>query len=66
MNILIVEEDQSTRLLLETWLREWGHHVTTNEMGKEAWELIKQTDFGLVFKGGVKVDQRCGVKGSHS
>lgn len=49
MNILIVEEDQSTRLLLESWLREWGHHVTTNKKGKEAWELIKESDFGLVL-----------------
>jgi sigma-B regulation protein RsbU (phosphoserine phosphatase) len=49
VNILVVEDDRTTQALLQTWLQEWNHRVTTAQNGKEALQLITQGDFDLVL-----------------
>ncbi len=49
MNILVVEEDRTTKALLQTWLQEWDHRVTTASTGEEAWELVQAGEFDLVL-----------------
>ena len=49
MNILVVEEDRPTQKLLQTWLEEWDHHVTTARTGKEAWALLQEGQFELIL-----------------
>ena len=42
MKVLVVEDDETTRLLLTGILRKWGHAVTAVNDGEEAWELLKK------------------------
>jgi sigma-B regulation protein RsbU (phosphoserine phosphatase) len=49
VNILVVEEDRSTRELLQEWLEEWDHRVTTARTGKEAWALLEAGEFQLML-----------------
>jgi sigma-B regulation protein RsbU (phosphoserine phosphatase) len=49
VNILVVEDDRTTQALLQTWLQEWNHRVTTAQNGKEALELINKVDFDLIL-----------------
>jgi sigma-B regulation protein RsbU (phosphoserine phosphatase) len=49
VNILVVEDDRTTQALLQTWLQEWSHRVTTAKNGKEALDLIHAVDFDLIL-----------------
>ncbi len=40
-NILVAEDDAVFRLLLETWLRQWGYRVTVAENGAAAWRELQ-------------------------
>ena len=40
MNILIAEDDEPTRLLLQTLLTRWGYNVTAASDGNEAWRIL--------------------------
>ncbi len=40
-NILVAEDDAVFRLLLETWLQQWGYRVTTAEDGAAAWRELQ-------------------------
>jgi phosphoserine phosphatase RsbU/P len=44
MRILIAEDDQVSRRLLETTLARWGHEVVTACDGRAAWEALQQPD----------------------
>ena len=44
MKILIAEDDGTSRLLLETTLKKWGHEVVSTRDGNEAWTAIKAED----------------------
>jgi excisionase family DNA binding protein len=48
-NILVVDDEQMIRLLFKETLEELGHSVVTAETGSEGLELVKQSDFDLVF-----------------
>jgi sigma-B regulation protein RsbU (phosphoserine phosphatase) len=41
MRILIAEDDQTSRKLLETTLTKWGYEVTTACDGLEAWQILQ-------------------------
>ena len=47
--ILVVDDEQMIRLLFKETLEELGHSVITAETGSEGLELVKQSDFDLVF-----------------
>jgi phosphoserine phosphatase RsbU/P len=42
MRILIAEDEQSTRRMLETMLEKWGYDVIAVKDGHEAWAMLKQ------------------------
>ena len=44
MKILIAEDDATSRLLLETTLKQWGHEVVAASDGSQAWEVLQQED----------------------
>ena len=44
MRILIAEDEQMSRVLLENSLRGWGHEVVSVSDGAQAWELLQQED----------------------
>lgn len=44
MKVLVAEDDYTSRVLLETMLRGWGHEVLTAEDGDSALRLIAQHD----------------------
>lgn len=48
LNILVVEDDRPTRLLLERMIRARGHHVVGCESAEEARELLAGTFFPLI------------------
>lgn len=48
-NILVIDDEQSIRLLFKETLEELGHRVITADTGSEGLELVKQRDFDLVF-----------------
>lgn len=48
MNILVVDDDRATRDMLQSWLQEWNHHVTTAG-GHEAKQLLDRCEFDLVM-----------------
>ena len=47
--ILVVDDDNSTRLLLHTWLKKIGHAADMAESGETAVELVKKSDFDMVL-----------------
>jgi signal transduction histidine kinase len=49
MRVLIAEDDRIARRLLQAALVSWGHEVVTAANGKEAWELLQQSEFPLVL-----------------
>ncbi len=49
MNILIVDDDQDTRRLLEKRIQALGHQVETAEDGEEAWGKISNFQFQLIL-----------------
>jgi excisionase family DNA binding protein len=48
-NILVVDDEETIRLLFKDTLEELGHRVIAVETGSEGLELVKQQDFDLVF-----------------
>jgi len=44
MRILIAEDDETSRVVLETLLRKWGHEVVATADGSEAWERLQAAD----------------------
>lgn len=49
MRILIVDDDVSTRVLLQLYLTKWGYEVIITSNGNEAWEIIKNEDIRFVI-----------------
>jgi two-component system chemotaxis response regulator CheY len=49
MNVLIVEDDPSSRRLLERAVQSFGHAVTATANGREAWERFQEGDFSFVI-----------------
>ena len=44
MQILIAEDDRSSRRILEATLTHWGYQVVTTSDGNEAWRVLQQDD----------------------
>jgi phosphoserine phosphatase RsbU/P len=44
MRILIAEDDETSRLVLETILKKWGHEVVVTSDGDEAWAALQSDD----------------------
>jgi sigma-B regulation protein RsbU (phosphoserine phosphatase) len=42
MNILIAEDDPSSRMLLQVTLSKWGHKIISTCDGAEAWDVLQQ------------------------
>jgi signal transduction histidine kinase len=49
VNVLIAEDDPTSRRLLESHLRKWGHEVTTAADGTQAWQLFEAAPYPLVI-----------------
>lgn len=49
MKILIAEDEQIPRQLLQFQLQQWGHSVVVAENGRIAWELLQKHDCQLVI-----------------
>ena len=49
MNILIAEDDLTTRLVLQKTLKRLGHEVTAVANGKQAWENLQTAAFPVVI-----------------
>jgi len=41
MDILIAEDDNTSRLILENHLAKWGHRVIATANGRQAWEVLQ-------------------------
>ncbi len=44
MDILIAEDDNTSRLVLENHLKKWGHRVVVTTNGRQAWEVLQGAD----------------------
>ena len=44
MQILIAEDDETSRLLLETTLSRWGHEVVSTKDGQQAYDALLEKD----------------------
>lgn len=44
MNVLIAEDDDLSRVLLQTLLTDWGYTVTAAVDGNEAWKILDEPD----------------------
>ncbi|MDN5278422.1 MAG: phosphoserine phosphatase RsbU/P [Clostridiales bacterium] len=44
MRVLIVDDDSTSRFLLQTILQQWGYEVVTAKDGIEGWQIIKEND----------------------
>ncbi len=40
--VLIADDDAMTRKILQSWLEEWGYHVTVAEDGAQAWSILQK------------------------
>lgn len=49
MNILIAEDDMTSRLLLSATLRKLGHEVVVAHDGQEAWDAMQEEQFSLLI-----------------
>ena len=49
MNILIVDDDEAARRVLEAPLRRWGHSVLSAKDGEEAWQTLQGTSVDVVL-----------------
>jgi DNA-binding response OmpR family regulator len=49
MNILIAEDDPTSRIVLATTLKKLGHCVTATENGAEAWATFEKTEVPLLI-----------------
>lgn len=45
MNVLIAEDEYTTRLMVQVSLENWGYSVSSVADGKAAWEILKKPDF---------------------
>ena len=48
-NILVIDDEETIRVLFKETLEELGHRVVAVETGSTGLELVKQQDFDLVF-----------------
>ncbi len=44
MRILIAEDDNTSRIILQSLLKKWGHEVIAVSDGKQAWEVLQNED----------------------
>ena len=49
MNILIADDDATSRLVLEATLKKLGHAVVTAQDGQQAWEAFQRTYFPVLI-----------------
>ncbi|WP_404383296.1 ATP-binding protein [Caenispirillum salinarum] len=49
LRVLLAEDNDTTRMLLDTVLRRWGHDVTTASNGADAVDLVQQDCFDVVL-----------------
>ncbi|HFD32600.1 MAG TPA: response regulator [Gammaproteobacteria bacterium] len=49
MTVLIVEDDQISRLAISTWLKDKGHKIVIAENGKQAVEYLKEKDVDVIL-----------------
>jgi DNA-binding NtrC family response regulator len=49
LNILVVDDEESIRLILQHWLSKTGHTVQVAESGRRACEMMKRHAFDLVI-----------------
>ncbi|MEI8379003.1 MAG: SpoIIE family protein phosphatase [Planctomycetota bacterium] len=49
MKILLADDDEISRILLQFQLEEWGHSVVPAENGLQAWELLQTTECQIVI-----------------
>ncbi|HEY1470015.1 MAG TPA: SpoIIE family protein phosphatase [Candidatus Acidoferrum sp.] len=49
MKILIAEDDELSRRLLEKKLLDWKHIVFTTNNGQDAWEILQEEEIDLIF-----------------
>lgn len=49
LKILVVDDEQLVRWFLERALKKWGHSVSTASNIAEALQLLKKTDFEVLF-----------------
>jgi PleD family two-component response regulator len=49
MDILIADDDHTTRILLKRTLEVWGHNVTAVDNGSDAWALVQSEPFNVVL-----------------
>lgn len=49
MHVLIADDDDLSRDLLERYLRRWGYEVVAAANGAEAWRLSRQREFRMVI-----------------
>ena len=49
MQILLADDDQISRILLQVQLEQWGHSVLSAENGAQAWELLQTHDCQVVI-----------------
>ena len=45
MNVLIAEDEYTTRLMVQVSLENWGYSVSSVADGKAAWEILEKPDF---------------------
>ncbi|MBN2411440.1 response regulator [candidate division KSB1 bacterium] len=44
MRVLIAEDDEVSRRILEYWLKKWGYEVIIAHNGRQAWEVLNNRD----------------------
>ncbi len=44
MKVLIAEDDEVSRRILEYWLKKWGYQVIVAHNGRQAWEILNNQD----------------------
>lgn len=49
MQIILAEDDDISRILLQVQLEQWGHSVLAAKNGRHAWELLQQNDCQVVI-----------------
>jgi CheY-like chemotaxis protein len=49
MQVLIAEDDPTSRRLLQSCLERWGYEVAATENGASAWERFQQDEFPIVI-----------------
>jgi len=42
MKVLIAEDDEVSRRILEYWLKKWGYNVIIAQNGQQAWEILNK------------------------